>query len=102
MTAKELKGVYNLNPTSQVMKQGSQVARFERNKGSGGRLDQRSKHPGDESADRERAGGVEAQVHSQDHPAMKTRHSHPSNLKHSDGRTHEDHHHAVRQLKGMK
>ena len=64
MKAKELKGVYNLNPTSMVMKQGS-------------------------AEERELAG----------HSAMPTRMGHD---KHSTGerRMHEDHHYAVRQMKG--
>jgi len=35
------------------------------------------------------------------HPMMQTRHSHPANQRHSDGRLHEDDHHAVRKMKGM-
>jgi hypothetical protein len=45
--------------------------------------------------------GVEEQVHNPAHPAMQTRHSHPKNERHQDGRKHEDHHHAVRKLKGI-
>jgi hypothetical protein len=95
--ATQLKGVYNLNPTNAVMKQGSKL---ERDRGMGGRFDQSSKHPGDERADFESEGGVEEQVHHMNHPAMQTRHSHPSEHKHSDGRKHEDHHHAVKKMKG--
>ena len=100
--ASELKGVYNLNPTDMVMKQGSKEFREERQRTGPVRMDQRNKHPGDETADFEHEGGVEEQVHHMGHPAMATRHSHPSHKKHEDGRTHEDHHYAVRQLKGMK
>ena len=57
-------------------------------------------HAGDSAPDFERDGGVEAQVHHPEHPAMQTRHSLDKNVKHSDGRKHEDHHHAVKQLKG--
>jgi hypothetical protein len=99
MSAKELKGVYNLNPTSMVMKQGSEAERRERSKGGkeyvGGknpRMPEAHEAPVDT--------GVEAEAHSHDNPAMKTRHSHPSEKKHSDGRKHEDHHWAVKQLKG--
>ena len=102
MTAKHLKGEYNLNPTSQVMKQGSKQERFELSKGTGGRVGQRGLHPNDERADYAMEGGVEEQVHDQAHPAMQTRHSHPKNARHTDGRKHEEDHHAVRQLKGMK
>ena len=93
----KLKGVYTLNPTSQVMKQGSKL---EREPKGPVRKDQFNKHPDDESADFDAEGGVEEQVHHTAHPAMQTRHSHPHNLKHADGRKHEDHHHAVRKLKG--
>jgi hypothetical protein len=96
----KLKGVYTLNPTSQFMKQGSAVSRREREPKGPTRLDQFNLHPDDESADFESEGGVEEQVHHTAHPAMQTRHSHPSNLKHADGRKHEDHHHAVKKLKG--
>ena len=98
MSAKELKGVYNLNPTSAVMKLGSEEQR-EANARGPKRIDgPRVKEGHEVSADE----GVEREVHSHAHPAMKTRNSHPANAKHSDGRKHEDHHHAVRQLKGMK
>ena len=97
MTAKHLKGEYQLNPTSMVMKQGSKL---ERESLSGGRHGQKNLHPGDERADFERDGGVEEQVHDMGHPAMQTRHSHPAEQKHTDGRKHEDHHHAVKRMKG--
>lgn len=102
MTAKHLKGEYHLNPTKMVMKQGSKEARYEHEKSMRGRFDQSNKHPDDEHADFEQEGGVEAQVHHKLHPAMQTRHSHPEHHKHADGRKHEEDHHAVRQLKGMK
>lgn len=99
--AKELKGVYNLNPTSMVMKQGSKESRAETTRGS--REYVAGKNPRMPEAHEVPADvGVEREVHSAEHPAMKTRHSHPANAKHADGRKHEDHHHAVRQLKGMK
>ena len=101
-TSKHLTGEYQLNPTSMVMKSGSRESRYETTKPMPGRMDQAGLHAGDESADFESEGGVEEQVHHKEHPAMQTRHSHPSNLKHTDGRTHEDDHHAVRKLKGMK
>ena len=96
MAAKQLKGTYNLNPTSQVMKQGS---RLEREQLSGGRHG----GPGMSEAHEAEAdlAGVERAVHHPAHPAMQTRHSHPKNEKHMDGRKHEDDHHAVRKLKGM-
>ena len=93
----QMKGVYNLNPTSMIMKQGSKE---EREPKGATRKDQFNMHPGDEHADFESEGGVEEQVHSLSHPAMQTRHSHPSHAKHSDGRKHEDHHHAVKKMKG--
>jgi hypothetical protein len=43
---------------------------------------------------------LEEDVHSESHPMMKTRHSHPSEHKHADGRKHENDHHAVKKLKG--
>ena len=101
MTTKHLKGEYQLNPTSMVMKSGSRESRYETSKSMKGRYDQVGKHAGDESADFESEGGVEEQVHHTAHPAMQTRHSHPHEHKHSDGRKHEDDHHAVRKLKGL-
>lgn len=104
MTAKHLKGEYNLNPTSMVMKQGSKEFREETQRKGPTRVDgPRMSEAHEASADRMTdADGVEHEVHSHAHPAMQTRHSHPMNKKHADGRKHEDHHHAVRQLKGMK
>lgn len=103
MTKTTTKGVYNLNPTSAVMKLGAEEQREANARGPvnvGNRTRMPAAH--EAAADFERDGGVEEQVHSLDHPAMKTRHSHPHNMKHADGRRHEDDHHAVKMLKGMK
>lgn len=97
--SKELKGVYNLNPTSMVMKTGSKESRRESQKA--GKEYVAGRNPRVPEAHEVGADmGVEREVHSAEHPAMKTRHSHPSESKHSDGRRHEDHHWAVKQLKG--
>ena len=100
MTAKHLKGTYNLNPTSMVMKQGSEQARYETTK-------HKEDYKAPKSYKREEAHevaadleGVEHAVHSHAHPAMQTRIGHARNAKHSDGRRHEDHHHAVKMAKG--
>lgn len=97
--SKELKGVYNLNPTNAVMKLGSEKQREANAQGpervGGSRRPEAHEVPADNA-------GVESEVHSLDHPMMKTRHSHPANRRHADGRRHEDDHHAVKQLKGMK
>ena len=99
MTAKHLKGELNLNPTSMIMKQGSEQARAERSKPMTGRTGgPRVPEAHEAAADLE---GVEEQVHNPAHPAMQTRASHPKEHKHTDGRKHEDDHHAVRKLKGM-
>ena len=99
MSAKHLKGTYNLNPTSMVMKQGSEAERAELSKPAHKVKNQSTMSEAHEApADLD---GVEHEVHSHEHPAMKTRHSHPANAKHADGRKHEDDHHAVRKLKGM-
>lgn len=97
MKAKELKGVYNLNPTSMVMKQGSAE---EREMHAG---DYKGSKPtvtrgNDTPARRDRDGGCEERELA-GHTAMATRMGHN---KHSTGerRVHEDHHHAVRQMKG--
>ena len=97
--SKELKGVYNLNPTDAVMKQGSNLEREALSGGrgkepKGTRVAEAHEVPGDNE-------GVESRLHHPAHPAMQTRQSHKSEMKHSDGRKHEDHHHAVRKLKGM-
>lgn len=87
------KGVYELNPTKQVMKQGSKLERETHEadylgpKGAGARP---------VAADE----GHETRVFPTSHPMMRTRHSNPAEHKHADGRKHEDHHHAVKQLKG--
>jgi len=97
--SKELKGVYNLNPTDAVMKQGSKESRYETTKPA-----KRVKNESEVAeahevpADNE---GMESKIHDPAHPAMQTRHSHHKEVKHSDGRKHEDDHHAVRKLKGM-
>lgn len=97
--SKELKGVYNLNPTTAVMKLGSEQQREANARGprrqDGPRQAEAHEVPADNA-------GVESEVHSLDNPLMKTRHSHPANRRHSDGRRHEDQHYAVKQLKGMK
>jgi len=99
MTAKHLKGELNLNPTTMVMKQGSEQARAERSKPLTGRTGgARMPEAHEAAADLE---GVEEQVHNPAHPAMQTRHSHHKEIKHADGRKHEDDHHAVRKLKGI-
>ena len=98
MSAKHLKGTYNLNPTSMVMKQGSEA---EREKLSGGRHGGSHVKEAHEVAADTEMDGVERAVHHPEHPAMQTRHSHTRNEKHMDGRKHEDDHHAVRKLKGM-
>jgi hypothetical protein len=93
--ARDLKGVYNLNPTDMVMKQGSKAARYET-----------TKHPQDYKGPSKamEAHAVFADkeefAHSKEHPMMKTRQSNPAEHKHADGRKHEDHHHAVKHLKG--
>ena len=95
--AKELKGVYNLNPTDAVMKQGSEAER--QTQGNNRRHVDRQAEAHEVPADNE---GMESRIHNPAHPAMQTRHSHAKEMKHSDGRKHEDHHHAVKMLKGMK
>ena len=87
------KGVVKLNPTKEVMKQGSKV--------------EREKHEQDYTAPKETHRpvaadeGHETKVFPHSHPMMQTRHSHPANLKHADGRFEsEDTHHAVKQMKG--
>jgi hypothetical protein len=95
--AKELKGVYNLNPTTMIMKQGSKESRMEHEKSMSGRYD------GPRVPEAHEVGvDLEQEAHESSHPMMQTRHSHPKELKHADGRKHEDDHHAVRKLKGMK
>jgi hypothetical protein len=118
MKATMSKGVYNLNPTQQVMKQGSRASREaqrpaprERNQNSmpeahataadtanigsaaSGKLAFGEQHVQDFY-------GVENLEHHSAHPAMQTRISHAKNRPHSDGRKHEEDHHAVRMAKG--
>ena len=92
------KGVVKLNPTKEVMKQGSKAAREEHE-----RHEELYKGPKTEKgnvrpvpADE----GHETATFPHTHPMMKTRHSHPAEHKHADGRKHEDHHHAVKLAKG--
>ena len=98
MSAKQLKGEYDLNPTTMIMKQGSEGARAERQPPGPRRVGQLGLRAGDSSADRATAGCTECA--DMTHPAMQTRHSHPANLRHADGRLHEDQHHAVKMMKG--
>jgi hypothetical protein len=94
------KGVYRLNPTKEVMKQGSKAAREEGEKHSedyrGPAVLGTPGHTRPVAADE----GHETKVMPHGHPMMQTRMSHPKEHKHSDGRKHEDHHHAVRMAKG--
>jgi len=117
--ARELKGVYNLNPTDAVMKQGSQKSREgqkpapERIGGTGMPLAHETAadtaNLGSARKAKSSAGGeahisdfygIENAEHSSAHPAMQTRAAHARNKQHADGRKHEDHHHAVRMAKG--
>lgn len=119
MRAKHIKGVYNLNPTSAVMKLGGEQQREANRPGPvdvGNRTSMPEAH--ETAADTANIGsamsskkafgeahisdfyGVENQVHHSAHPAMQTRIGHARNSKHSDGRKHEDHHHAVKMAKG--
>ena len=89
------KGVYKLNPTQEVMKQGSRQTRAEKERHTEdykGPKDGARPVPADE--------GHETQTFPHTHPMMQTRHSHPSEHKHADGRKHEDHHHGVLLAKG--
>jgi len=117
--ARELKGVYNLNPTDAVMKLGGEQQREankpgpERIGGTGMPLAHETAadtaNLGSARKAKSLAGGeahisdfygVENQVHHTAHPAMQTRAAHARNKTHADGRKHEDHHHAVRMAKG--
>jgi hypothetical protein len=89
------KGVYRLNPTKEVMKQGSKEARVEREYHEEDYAGPKESHR-PVTADE----GHETKVMPHGHPMMQTRMSHPKEHKHSDGRKHEDHHHAVRMAKG--
>lgn len=119
MRAKEAKGVYNLNPTTQVMKQGSPASR-EANQPGPVNVGNRSQMPEahETAADTANIGsamsskkafgeahisdfyGVENLEHNAAHPAMQTRIGHARNAKHADGRKHEEDHHAVKMAKG--
>ena len=120
MRATITRGSKNLNPDSAVMKLGGEQQREANKKGPVNVSNQTSMPEAHETAaDTANIGsamsskkafgeahisdfyGVENQVHHTAHPAMQTRHSHPANMKHTDGRKHEDDHHAVRKLKGM-
>ena len=85
------KGVYTLNPTNAVMKQGSREYR---------NRDAKAVHTPTAGRYAEQRSELESTVFPDTHPMMETRHSNASELKHADGRKHEDHHHAVKQLKG--
>ena len=89
--SKELKGVYHLNPTSMVMKQGSKLER----EAQGPVQKKNPRAPVEAPADDD---GVEMRELA-GHSAMRTRLHHH---KHNDGerKVHEDHHAAVRALKG--
>jgi hypothetical protein len=101
MTAKQLRGVYNYNPTTMVMKQGSQAARLETSSTrSRTRMGQRSMRAGDSSADNKLVAGTEASVHHPANPCMATRGSSDTTCRYADGRRHENEHYAVKQLKG--
>lgn len=86
------KGVVKLNPTVEVMKQGSKLEREKHEELYRGPKESHRPVVADE--------GHETRVFPHDHPMMKTRHSHPAEHKHADGRKHEDHHHAVKLAKG--
>ena len=119
MKATMSKGVYNLNPTQQVMKQGSQASREaqrpaprERNQTSMPEAHETgadTANTGSARAAKSYAGGeahisdfygIENAEHSSAHPAMQTRAAHARNKQHADGRKHEEDHHAVRMAKG--
>ena len=68
--ATELKGVYNLNPTSAVMKLGGEQQR-EANKKGPSRIDGVRGEPHAQGVD------LESVAHEHSHPMMKTRHSNP-------------------------
>jgi hypothetical protein len=85
------KGVYDLNPTDAVMKEGSEKWRA---------ADAKAKHFPKAGRYTEQRSELEEDVHGMDHPMMKTRQSHSAEHKHADGRKHENDHHAVKKLKG--
>jgi hypothetical protein len=92
MKAKELKGVYNLNPTKMVMKSGSEQARDETSKVAKKINPKPTKTVGNDD------GGVEKKE-LKGHTAFKTRFEHGEK---NDGemKSHEDHHAAVKMSKG--
>ena len=96
MKATELKGVYNLNPTQMVMKQGRRAARLELSRPGPTRVGGTRMPLAHEAA----ADTACIECADMSHPAMQTRASHPKNLKMADGRKHEDQHSAVKHLKG--
>ena len=118
MKAKQAKGVYNLNPTKQVFKLGSEQAREAQTKPRREANQSQIPEAHATGADLANLGsalkgrtamgeghisdfyGVESETHEMSHPAMKTRASHPANHRHADGRQHEDHHAGVRMAKG--
>ena len=93
----EQKGTVRLNPTNMAMKSSGIRAVEEQVRGM-----QKASPRGAVKSDRPaiEMHGHEEAVIPQEHPAMQTRQSHHSEHKHADGRKHEDHHHAVRKLKG--
>ena len=91
--AHQLKGEYNLNPTNAVMKLGGEQQR-EANKAGPKNAGGPKGSPVAQGVD------LESVAHEHSHPMMQTRQSHPSEHKHADGRKHEDHHHAVKKMKG--
>lgn len=98
--ATELKGTYNLNPTSQIMKQGSREARMMHERHSEdypARGRKGSRAGGEMMIDGDMEGVEHREL--EGHSAMKTRLHHH---KHNDGerKVTEDHHHAVRAMKG--
>jgi hypothetical protein len=95
MKATHLKGVYNLNPTTMVMKSGSESAREEATKKD--RINEGNPKSMGSKADLDTKGVEKREL--EGHSAMATRLHHGT---HNDGerKGHEDHHHAVRHLKG--
>lgn len=113
MKSKNLKGEYNLNPTRMIMKQGSRDARVMHERHTdmyNGPAVSQEAHS-ESKIDRQvtkMAGGEQMADGSQGvetrelagHEAMKTRMHHHSRHNHGEAKSHEDHHHAVKQLKG--
>lgn len=119
MKATMSKGVYNLNPTSAVMKLGGEQQREANKPGpvnAGNKTSMPEAHEtradtanlGSAMSSKKAFGeghtsdfyGVESEVHHKAHPAMQTRIGHARNRPHSDGRRHENDHHAVKMAKG--